>query len=75
MRYESLHDREEIEEFLRRDTPLHLYALGDLDDFFWPFTTWYGWREEGELQAVVLLYVGQSLPVVLALSGDSAPTG
>ena len=41
-----LHDRATLEAFLRRDAALHLYSLGDLDDFFWPFTTWHGLEEE-----------------------------
>src|SRR5262249_59681854 len=31
----SLHDRERIEPVLRRNVFLRIYALGDLDDFFW----------------------------------------
>ena len=52
---ECLHDREQIERFLRRDPGLHIYGLGDLDDRFWPFTTWYGGRDGGDLQALFLL--------------------
>jgi len=62
-----------IERFARRDLPLHLYELGDLDPFFWPHTRWYGRCDAtGELSALVLLYAGGSLPTVLALgrAGD-----
>ena len=68
---ERLADREEIAAFLRRDTFLHLYEIGDLDDFFWPHTTWFGLRTRGaggELAAVALLYRATDLPVLLALS-------
>ncbi len=70
----SLHDKRVIEDFLRQNVYLHIYSLGDLDDFFWPYTTWYGWEaEDGQgLSAVVLLYTGQSSPTVLALS-DRVP--
>lgn len=68
---ERLVDREEIAAFLRRDILLHLYEIGDLDDFFWPHTTWFGLRAhaaQGELAAVALLYRATDLPVLLALS-------
>jgi ribosomal protein S18 acetylase RimI-like enzyme len=68
----SLHDVDQIAEFLCQDKGLHLYSLGDLDPFFWPQTLWYGWEDRGEngerskLAALVLVYLGQSLPTVLA---------
>ncbi|HEX7974493.1 MAG TPA: GNAT family N-acetyltransferase, partial [Anaerolineales bacterium] len=61
------HDRSEIEAYLRRSPALHLYELGDLDDFFWPYTTWYAWAEGGTLRALFLVYTGTALPVLLAL--------
>lgn len=64
-----LHDRAALETFLRRDAALHLYALGDLDDFFWSFTTWHGLEENGALVAVTLLYGASDPPTLLALSG------
>ncbi len=68
-----LHDKAEIEAFLRRDTFLHIYGIGDLDPFFWPYTTWYALKEAETVRAVVLLYTGGSLPVLLALAGDGEP--
>jgi ribosomal protein S18 acetylase RimI-like enzyme len=65
-----LNEKGEIESFLRRNVPLHLYELGDLDDFYWPHTTWYAMREGGKLRALLLLYTGGLLPVVLALCED-----
>lgn len=64
-----MHSRDEIEPFLRRDPYLHLYALGDLDPFFWPYTTWYGLRAGGHLEQICLLYSGVTPPVLLALAG------
>ncbi len=61
-----LHDRPTIAAFLRQDPYLHLYALGDLDDFFWPYTTWYASQEDGKIGALLLLYSGGGLPIVLA---------
>src|SRR5262249_42026454 len=67
-----LHAKAEVEEFCRRNPCLHLYALGDLDDFFWPHTTWYALRERGQLRQLVLLYTGQPLPTVLAYAEPPA---
>ena len=64
-----LHRKEDIEPFLRRNVFLHVYALGDLDDFFWPHTTWYGLEESGQLQAMLLLYTAFEVPTLMAL-GD-----
>lgn len=58
-----LHDRDVIEPMLRHDTYLHLYEIGDLDDFSWPYTTWYTHEDQ-----IALLYSGIDMPVLLALS-------
>lgn len=63
-----LHDKPEIEAVLRRDPNLYNYALGDLDDFFWPYTTWPALTIEQTIKQIALLYTGTSLPVLLALS-------
>lgn len=67
----SLHDKPTLEQFLRRETLLHLYEIGDLDDFFWPQTIWYGWQEAGTLQQVALLYLDFEMPVLLANAGSN----
>jgi ribosomal protein S18 acetylase RimI-like enzyme len=61
-----------IERFARRDLPLHIYEVGDLDPFFWPRTRWWGLVEEGspELRALALLYDGSDPPTLLALGRD-----
>lgn len=58
----SVHDRDELAGLLRRDPAQHAYQLGDLDDFFWPYTTWYRHRD-----SVALVYHGNGLPILLAL--------
>jgi len=70
----ELDDREAIEAFLRCDAALHLYELGDLDDFFFPHTRWFGLAENEELVAIALLYSATDLPVVVALDRDVALT-
>jgi ribosomal protein S18 acetylase RimI-like enzyme len=64
-----LHDRDVLAATLARDPELNLYLIGDLDDFFWPYTIWYG---DGAGN-VVLVYAGGSLPVVVALSRHDLP--
>lgn len=64
----SLHRPEEIEPVLRRNVFLHIYALGDLDPAFWPFTTWYGLEDGGEVRAMLLLYTAYDTPTLMALA-------
>jgi GNAT superfamily N-acetyltransferase len=72
MATKPLRDRARIEACLRRDPELHIYALGDLDDFFWPHTTWFGSERDGALSDIVLIYAGQSLPTVVAMGAPPA---
>lgn len=63
-----LHDKATIERVLRENVYLHIYGIGDLDEFFWPYTTWYATKSDTGISAIALLYAGQSLPTLLALS-------
>lgn len=67
-----LHTKSEIEAFLRRYTFLHLFAIGDLDDFFWQYTTWYALKDNEQIKEIVLLYTGTALPTLLGLTGEPA---
>lgn len=58
------HDRGVLAELLGRDSALHAYELGDLDDSFWPYTSWYR-RDD----LVAMVYHGLQVPLVLALAG------
>lgn len=62
-------DRGRIASFLRRDPPLHVFAIGDLDDFYWPYTTWYALEEAGEILQLVLVY-GDPPKVLHALTSQ-----
>ncbi|MDI1465698.1 GNAT family N-acetyltransferase [Catellatospora sp. KI3] len=65
----SVHDRAELAELLGRDPARYAYQLGDLDDFFWPYTTWY---RRGD--ALALVYHGGGLPTLLAFDPDGPGT-
>jgi RimJ/RimL family protein N-acetyltransferase len=70
----ALDDRERIAAFCRRSPALHAYALGDLDDFFWPHTRWFGWERSGRLEHLALLYTEAAPPVLLAVAGEAPET-
>ena len=70
MKAVCLHDKSTIETFLRGNAFLNIYGLGDLDDFFWPYTTWYALTDTAGVQAIALIYTGGSLPCLHALAED-----
>jgi hypothetical protein len=63
-----LHNKATIEKLLRREVYLQLYGIGDLDDFFWPYTTWYAESGLAESSPIALVYTGMSLPTLLIFS-------
>lgn len=63
-----LHDKDAVEACLRRDETLHAYELGDLDDFYWPNTTWYALEPYGTARQIALIYSASDLPVLLAFT-------
>jgi ribosomal protein S18 acetylase RimI-like enzyme len=65
----ELSEKEPIAALLRRNVRARVYELGDLDDFDWPHTRWYGWEHDGRLQELVLLYSEPQVPVLLAIAG------
>ena len=72
-------DKEKISRFLNRSPYLHLYAIGDLDERFSPFTEFFGIQDgngndgTGYLKEVACVYKGGTPPTVMALSGDFHP--
>jgi len=67
-----LHDKEIIYQFLRKNIGLHLYAIGDLDDFFWSRTSWFALMENQDIKIIALLYTGMNIPTLQILyEGDS----
>ena len=69
----DLDDRERLASAFRRSASSHVYELGDLDDFDWPHTVWFGWETDGRLEAVALLYTQPRLPVLIAIA-EPPPT-
>jgi predicted GNAT family acetyltransferase len=63
-----LEDRERLAAFFLRDPASHAYELGDLDDFEWPYTRWFGWQVDDHVVQVALLYAQPETPVLLALA-------
>jgi GNAT superfamily N-acetyltransferase len=68
MKVVCLHDKNTIETFLRGNVFFNIYSLGDLDDFFWPYTTWYALTDSTGIRAIALMYTGGSLPCLHALA-------
>lgn len=64
----NLRNKKLLAEYFRRDPFLHLYSLGDLDNFFWSKTTYYGVLTGKFVEKVVLVYRGGEMPVLLVLS-------
>ncbi|MFJ6150822.1 GNAT family N-acetyltransferase [Micromonospora profundi] len=63
------HDRAVLARLLGRDPVLHAYQLGDLDDFFWPYTSWFRRGEQ-----VILLYHGVDPPTLVAFAAPAGRT-
>ncbi len=60
-------NRVRLADFFGRNRALNIYQLGDLDDFFWPSTRWFGIDDGGLLRAVALLYTGPFDPTLILL--------
>ena len=67
LQIDQTRDRDAIERFLRRETGTHLYALADLDDAFWPHTSWTFGRRDGEPTALCLVLGRLAMPIVYAV--------
>ena len=70
MEFVTLNNKDEIETFLRKNSSLFLYHIGDLDEFYFPLTQWYGLKTNKDLKAVILLYKAFQPIVIQALSSQ-----
>lgn len=49
---------------------MNIYSIGDLDDFFWNYTTWYAAMDEDEIRSLILSYAAPGMATVIAVSDD-----
>ncbi len=64
-------DKRSIEHYLLKFPQINFYHMGDLDDFFWPYTTWYANLQDDQIKAICLMYSGIKPDVLLALNNDN----
>ncbi len=64
-------DKNELENYLLKNLPINYYHIGDLDDFFWPDTTWIASKENGDIKALLLLYKAEDPVVLLAIENNN----
>lgn len=67
----QIRDKKQIEKYLLRFPQINFYHIGDLDDFFWTDTRWYGLKNEGEISAILLQYRGLDPEVFLAIENQN----
>ena len=72
MEVRILKDKSVIHKFLSSNPSLFLYLIGDLDDFFWPYTRWFAALENGSIKSIGLFYSGESPAFLLFHEGDPA---
>jgi ribosomal protein S18 acetylase RimI-like enzyme len=58
-------NKKELLSFLKKNPGIYFYLIGDLDDFFWPYTKWYCLKENNEIRSLALLYSGVEPPTLL----------
>ena len=71
MRSKTITNKHSIEQYLLNFPNLNYYHIGDLDDFFWPHTTWYANKKEKDINAICLLYSGFEPPSFLCIFNEN----
>lgn len=71
MRSNITNNKNSIEKYLLKYSHINYYHLGDLDDFFWPHTTWYANQDKEGINAICLFYSGLEPPVLLGILNDN----
>jgi len=64
----TLHDKAEIFSYLNRNPALHVYSIGDLDDFYFSHTIWYAKVVDGSISALILNYIGMNPPTIISIT-------
>lgn len=72
MRVVDLRDRDRIAALCGRRPGVHAYALGDLDDFFWPHTRWFGLEGDEGIAQIAFLYEEHDPPTLQAIPEEPA---
>jgi len=76
MNLKLLTGKDEIYAYLGLNPALQIYCIGDLDDFFFPYTTWYGLSDNGQIKSLALLYTAMDIPTLLLFhEGDNTFAG
>jgi RimJ/RimL family protein N-acetyltransferase len=68
MSIKLIKDKKILEDFFRKNVALNIYQLGDLDDFYWHQTDFYGYHDADELKSVVMIFKEVNPNVVIALN-------
>lgn len=64
----TIRNKNVIENYFRKNTDLHLYSIGDLDDFFFVHTKWFAMMNGGAADHIALLYTAPDPPTFLAIN-------
>ncbi len=67
-----LHDKSIIFDFLKQNSGLQIYSIGDLDNFFWPKTIWFALNQNETINAIALLYVGMEPSTLLSFYDEES---
>jgi ribosomal protein S18 acetylase RimI-like enzyme len=72
MNLELLTGKDEIYAYLRLNPAMQIYCIGDLDDFFFPYTNWYALSNNGVIKSLALIYSAMEVPTLLLFhEGDN----
>lgn len=75
MELKVLSEKHVIYDILKHDSDNQIFALGDLDDFYWPHTQWYSLEISGETRALALIYTGSVIPTLLLFNSGHLDKG
>jgi len=67
MKVVKLEDKQAIEKHFRENTDFHIYAIGDLDEFFFEFTDWFAIQSNKGTEEIAYLYSGFKPSTLTAL--------
>jgi ribosomal protein S18 acetylase RimI-like enzyme len=65
-----LQDKHRIHDVLNRNPGLNVYAIGLLDDFYWPHTKWHAFPTDSPT-AVIPVYSGGATPMLFAMADQT----